>query len=174
MCHNIPDNIFRRVWKMLYNENSQGIHCPLAALKISILHNYSHMRTFFIIPTNWSLKCGHFQVKLCDLNFRPLQHLSLQPHCIPLHTQHGQRKKWIFKSRLSALWNVTYLCLDEPLGSLNLGLTESPSVLGTHIRPYCQVGGLLQSLGTYKIRNESIKMPLFHMCSLPTQVCFCS
>ena len=50
---------------------------------------------------------------------------------------------------------MTYLGLDKPLGSLNLGLTESPSVLGTHIRPYCQVGGLLQSLGRTKKQEIS-------------------
>ena len=42
--------------------------------------------------------------------------------------------------------SLSYLGLDQSLGSLYLGLTERPSVLGADVRPYGQVGGLVQSL----------------------------
>ena len=40
----------------------------------------------------------------------------------------------------------TYLSLDQPLSRLDLGLAERPSVLGAHVRPYREVGGLIQGL----------------------------
>lgn len=55
-------------------------------------------------------------------------------------------RSYIFNSGSAALRTVTYLGFDEPLGRLNLGFTESPSVFGAHVRPYSQVGGLLQGL----------------------------
>lgn len=65
---------------------------------------------------------------------------------------------------------MTYLGLDEPLGSLNLGLTESPSVLGTHICPYCQVGGFLQSLRGGKW-SRWIQSPFHIFIHFLAQVC---
>ena len=40
----------------------------------------------------------------------------------------------------------TYLSLDQSLGHLDLGLAERPSVLRAHVRPYREVGGLIQGL----------------------------
>lgn len=50
--------------------------------------------------------------------------------------------------------NTTYFGLDEPLGGLNLGFAESPSVLGAHVCPDRQVGGLLQSLREIETNRE--------------------
>ena len=53
----------------------------------------------------------------------------------------------VFIARCKEQVNRTHLGLHQPLGCLDLGFTERPPVLGTDVRPHCQVGGFLQSLG---------------------------
>lgn len=50
------------------------------------------------------------------------------------------------RNSVPALSAGTHLGFDEPLGRLDLGFTESSSVFGADVRPYSQVGGLLQGL----------------------------
>ena len=56
---------------------------------------------------------------------------------------------------------MPYLGFDEPLGRLNLGFTESPSVFGAHVRPYSQVGRLLQGLKAIEQKRVHFKDFLF-------------
>lgn len=59
---------------------------------------------------------------------------------------------------------MTYLGFDKPLGRLNLGFTESPSVFGAHVRPNSQVGGLLQGLQAIEKKKELIsKLSFFFL-----------
>lgn len=64
-------------------------------------------------------------------------------------------RSYIFHPGSAALPTVTYLGFDEPLGRLNLGFAESPSVFGAHVRPHSQVGGLLQGLKAF-FKKESV------------------
>lgn len=92
---------------------------------------------------------------------------NMEACCIPphIHTRAHARctdKSYIFNSGSAALRTVTYLGFDEPLGRLNLGFTESPSVFGAHVRPYSQVGGLLQRLKAISKKKELI-LKHFHL-----------
>ena len=63
---------------------------------------------------------------------------------------------------------LSYLGLDQPLDNLYLGLTESPSVLGTDVRPYGQVGGLLQGLQGEREDRSGRKSVLFSFLTTKT------
>lgn len=67
----------------------------------------------------------------------------MEPCCTRLHTHNTHVT---LHSGSPALNAGTYLGFHQPLGRLNFGFTESPSVFGAHVRPYSQVGGLLQGL----------------------------
>lgn len=88
---------------------------------------------------------------------------NMEACCIPPHTHTCVRctgRSYIFNSGSAALPTVTYLGFDEPLGRLNLGFAESPSVFGAHVRPHSQVGGLLQGLKAI-FKKESVDFKVF-------------
>lgn len=84
-------------------------------------------------------------------NILTLDFCKFPQHGALLYTSsHAAQTDYIFfNSGFPALKTVTYLGFDEPLGRLDLGLTESPSVFGTHVCPYSQVGWLLQGLKAF-------------------------
>lgn len=90
---------------------------------------------------------------------------NMEACCVPPHA-HARCTDWsyILNSGSAALRSVTYLGFDEPLGRLDLGFTESPSVFGAHVRPYSQVGGLLQGLKAILKKKKVLISKLFLFC----------
>lgn len=86
--------------------------------------------------------------------------LKVSLYCIPAYSK-AMWQAWQERGGSYAL--ASYLCFDQPLGGFDLGLAESPPVLGAHVRAHSQVRRLLQGLKEEWVANN--RMRTKHTCT---------